>query len=242
MLQVPVWLQIIERIALAIAAIATVVAVLLAVGALRESNATTRALDDSLALARAEHEKRQRERAALVLPRIDLLQARLNGNLRDGLAYEEVHPNLDSVDRHILEIEQDIRFADELSERASRIDPQVAVYAELVWRRIKGIRLALGHAQRNAPQDRERLGAELVQRRDGEWTGHRSRIMQLAAEAAELLRRMEGCFPPDATTIDGMSRKDFLAKANSEVESPAKERASVMLKELSEKQFIKTEF
>ena len=93
----PAYLQISERLVLGLAALATLAAVLIAIRALRESDKTARTLNDSLALARAAQEKRDRERAALVLPRIDLLQARLNSVWRDGLAYDEVHRTLDII-------------------------------------------------------------------------------------------------------------------------------------------------
>lgn len=59
----PGWLQISERVFLDLAAVATLTAVWVAIRALGESDKTARTLDDSLAVARGEQEKRQRERS-----------------------------------------------------------------------------------------------------------------------------------------------------------------------------------
>lgn len=59
----PGWLQISERVFLDLAAVATLIAVWVAIRALGESDKTARTLDDSLAVARGEQEKRQRERS-----------------------------------------------------------------------------------------------------------------------------------------------------------------------------------
>src|SRR5712692_3406332 len=149
----PLWqtaLIVVERVVLDVAAVATVAAVWFAYKALRDSESTARALNESLTIARAERQENIRARAALVLQHADLLAARLKSIWNDGLAYEVYHPSEGNIDYYLREVEQDVKWADDLLDRASRVDPELTVYAELVSRKAMGIRLALRLARRTA--------------------------------------------------------------------------------------------
>ncbi len=230
----PLWLTVLERLVVDAAAIATVVAVIIALKALRDSEHTARALNESLDIARAERAESTRARAALVLQHADLLAARLKSIWHDGLAYNIGHPSEESLDYYLREVEQDRGFADDLLDRASRLDPELTVYAELVWRKVSGIRLALRTLRGNALPETAQLVPGQAERLRKNWLPYRRRVVEHATEAIELLGRMEKCFPTTAVMVRGLDRQEFLKKVNAEVEATAKPNVERLLQEVEQ--------
>jgi len=214
----------IERWVLFAAAVATIIAVLFAV--------------PPILFALREQKKGRRQGAALVLPRLDVLKGHIKSAWWDGLAYDGVHPDLSTVEAYLRDVNQETSLASDLADRASQIDPELAIYAELVFRKIRGIWFALAQAQHNAPSDRSVLNPTSAAKLDGQWNGHRRRILILAESAREILTRMEKWFPADATTVGGISRPEFLKRTDDEVEPLAVRTVEKALKQLAETGFI----
>ena len=233
----PCWqtaLIVLERVVLDVAALATVVAVWFAYKALRDSASTAKALDESLEIARADRLENVRGRAALVLQHADLLARRLKSIWHDGFAYDVGIASEQYIDRYLPEVEQDIKLAEDLLDRASRVDPEVTAYAELVWRKVAGIRLSLRLARRFALAETAVLTEQMKQRQMQTWGPYRQRILENATQAIELLERIDKYFPAHAVKIKDSTREDFLKATDKEVESAAKARVVRLLKEVTD--------
>lgn len=199
-----------ERMAVLLAGLASLLAVGLALWGIR--------------LGRNERTARERSEASTVLSTAYLMRRRMEGWWKTGIVAEKEWPASVDFDRWLRSITMDVGLADRLLERSAGVRLEVANHAELVWRYIEYLQIALGSAAR-ASQRYEERGGGMADHFKREWPKYRKPIAESVEGVLIALDRLDSVFPDHARNVKGAGGVDHLVQLDAEIRREAVARA-----------------